>query len=199
MANENQVNPIVTANKALNSSRMLGVNLSNLGARQIKGIQKSQFVSRLKNQTTARPKPLRKRFTNRATSEFNTDHKAVMRAQTLSKQRELAQFRENQTHLSENTARLLADLRKTQNLSRTRDAEQQRRNRERRIVADAMDLMKTPFIFAHSRMDFTGVPEDNILNAKNVFKEDKKNNPNILTPRRYSVLDTGKTGFRLKF
>lgn len=100
-----------------------------------------------------------------------------------------------------NTQRILDNIRRIQLKSKRDDMIQQRRLRERRLVANQIDLMKTPYIFNHANMDFTKLPEGDksILNAPNVFKEDKINNPNILQRKRFSILQTKESGNSLNF
>ena len=64
---------------------------------------------------------------------YNTDPDAVLRYYYIQKQRELNEARLRASQLSPNTQRILSQVRRIQNLSRVRDAEQQRRNRERKI------------------------------------------------------------------
>ena len=96
-----------------------------------------------------------------------------------------------------NTQRLMQEVRRIQLLGQTANIEQARRNRERRMLANQMDLMKAHTNMTKVSMDFTGVPEDNILFAPSVFKEDINNN--ILRPRGVSILDTQNGGNNLNF
>ena len=101
-----------------------------------------------------------------------------------------------QRTISPRTQEILLRLRKTQLKGPRDDLEMQRRLEERRMVADAGNLMKTPFIFKTHQLDVTRVPEDNILKAPNTFKEDPENF--ILKKRARNILDTGEDN-TLKF
>tara|TARA_B100001971_G_scaffold212899_1_gene244334 strand:- start:489 stop:1286 length:798 start_codon:yes stop_codon:yes gene_type:complete len=103
-----------------------------------------------------------------------------------------------QTQVSPNTQKILHRLRRTQLKSQSDDVEMQRRLNERRIVDNAGDIMKTPFIFNQHQLDITGVPEKNILMAKNVFKE-RVENPNLLRTDKLNILQTGEAGNNLRF
>lgn len=96
-----------------------------------------------------------------------------------------------------NTQRLLNEVRRIQLLGKRSNIEQARRNRERRMLARQMDLMKAHENLTNVNMNFTGVPEDNILFAPNSFKEIPENN--ILRPNRFSVLQTREGGNNLNF
>lgn len=112
------------------------------------------------------------------------------------KEAELSAAYQKSMKISENTANILARVRTIQNRSRIADMEQTRRTREKKILSDAMNILRTPNIFSHkeSLFDPTGVSSDNILMAPNVFKE-SPNNPNILDTRgRPTILDVNSTG-----
>ncbi|MBS3099048.1 hypothetical protein J4462_02450 [Candidatus Pacearchaeota archaeon] len=125
---------------------------------------------------------------------YNTNPNQVLLDYYQRKAQQLQQERSKNEKLSSNTKRLMDEVMRIQNLSRVRDSQQQRRNRERKLLANVLDLMKTPNIFAHANMDFTRLPEGDksILNAPNIFKEDQANNPSILRPRVRNILDTGE-------
>jgi hypothetical protein len=102
--------------------------------------------------------------------------------------------------ISPNTQQMLINIRRIQLKSKRDDVEQQRRNRERRMVAAQMDIMHTPYILNDVKLDFTHMQgEDNleILKAPNIFAEDKIRNPNILSPRGFNILDTKSAGNNL--
>lgn len=117
------------------------------------------------------------------------------------KNKELAESIRRNSQLSENTARILADLRRVQNLSKTNDAVQQRRIREKKLLNHEMSLLRTPNIFKETFIDATKeIPELNPLRAENVFKE-KPDSINVLRKRKgaFNLLETKEAGNNLKF
>jgi len=108
---------------------------------------------------------------------------------------DFTQWRAEQT-ISPRTQRILDTIRRIQNKAKTDNIEQQRRHRERKMVSESTNLLHANQNMINVDMDFTGVPEDNILLAKNSFKESPENN--ILRKRR-SLLDTHSYGNQLKF
>lgn len=103
-----------------------------------------------------------------------------------------------QTTVTPNTQRMIDHIRRVQLKSERDDVEQQRRIRERRMVADAGNLLKTPNIFAsdRGRLDILQV-EGNILTAPSVFKEMPENR--IMRTNRPSVLQAREAGNQLDF
>jgi hypothetical protein len=101
--------------------------------------------------------------------------------------------------ISPNTQRILDTIRRIQNKGKSDNIEQQRRNRERLIVGRSMNPMKAHENMIDARMDFTGIPQDNILLAPSVFQENPENN--ILRNNRggFSILNTRDSGNNLKF
>lgn len=100
--------------------------------------------------------------------------------------------------ISPNTQRILDTVRRIQNKGKSDNIEQQRRIRERNMVMRSMNLMKAHENMIDTSMDFTGAkPEENILFAPNVFREDMNNN--ILRSNRPSILSSRETGNNLKF
>lgn len=108
---------------------------------------------------------------------------------------DFAQYRGEQT-ISPRTQMLLDSIRRIQNKGKRDNIEQQRRHRERKMVSESTNLLRAHENMINPTMDFTGIPEDNILLARNTFKEDPENN--ILRKRR-SLLDTHSYGNQLKF
>jgi len=145
--------------------------------------QTQQFVEQpiIQRQTFAKPKPL-----------SQAPHVPVSVAD---EELEFHKFVSAQT--SPNTQQMLDNLRRTQLKGVRDDIDMQRRLREKAMLAQAGNILDTPFIFKKNQVDFTGVPEDNILMAPNLFLERQEDN--ILRPRGTSVLDTKSSGFRLKF
>ena len=100
--------------------------------------------------------------------------------------------------LSPNTQKILLRLRQVQNKGKLDNIEHSRRTEERRLVGRSMNMMKAHENMTKVRMDFTGVnPEENILMAENVFKENPENN--ILRPKRLNLLNTREAGNDLRF
>jgi len=100
--------------------------------------------------------------------------------------------------ISPNTQRILDTVRRIQNKGKSDNIEQQRRIRERNMVMRSMNMMKAHENMIDTSMDFTGVkPEDNILFAPNVFKENAENN--ILRSRGANLLNTNSYGNTLNF
>ena len=99
--------------------------------------------------------------------------------------------------ISPNTKNMLLRLRRIQLKGKRDDVEMQRRLKERRMVASAGNLLKTPFIFKDNTLDITGVSSDNILMAPNVFKETPENF--ILRTKKLNILQTRESGNDLRF
>ena len=136
----------------------------------------------------------------------NTNQGAIYQKFLEDKNRSLQARLLKEKQLSPNTQHELEIIARIQNKGRMEDAQQQRRNRERRALGNAMDIMKTPNIFNHAILDFTNVDsQENILMAKNVFENDPIKNPSILKTREgaRTILDTVdnimKPKKRLKF
>jgi len=106
------------------------------------------------------------------------------------------EWRANNT-VSPNTQRLLTQIRRIQNKGKSDNIAQQRRHWERRLVGANTNLMKAHENMINVHMDFTGIPEDNILMAPNVFKENPDNN--ILRTNRFNLMQTREAGNNLKF
>jgi len=104
-----------------------------------------------------------------------------------------------ETTISPNTQRMLDTIRRIQNKGKTDNIEQQRRIRERNMVGRSMNLMKAHENMINTDMDMTGVNEENILMAPNVFREIQGNH--ILQNNRgaFSLLNTREAGNNLKF
>jgi len=104
-----------------------------------------------------------------------------------------------ETTISANTQRTLDTIRRIQNKGKSDNIEQQRRIRERNMVGRSMNLMKAHENMINTDMDMTGVSEENILMAPNVFREIQGNQ--ILQNNRgaFSLLHTREAGNNLKF
>lgn len=130
--------------------------------------------------------------------EYNTNQKAVVRKHEVDRQRMKVEQALRSQQLSPQTRLILERLMRIQNKGARDEAEMQRRIRERRIVGDASNLLKTPFIFGKDSAKFDVLEmEGNILQAPNVFKEIEENK--ILRPRGTTILNTKEAGNDLKF
>jgi len=90
--------------------------------------------------------------------------------------------------ISPSAQRQLTQIRRIQNKGKSDNIRQQRVLQERRIVRRSMNLMDAHKNMTKVSLDFTGVnPDENILMAKNVFKENPENN--LLRPRNRHILD----------
>jgi len=102
--------------------------------------------------------------------------------------------------ISPRTQRILDTIRRIQNKGVSDNIEQQRRLRERNMVGRSMNLMKAHENMIDTQMDFTGVdPEQNILMAPSVFKEDPNNNILRNTRGSLGILNTREAGNDLHF
>lgn len=101
--------------------------------------------------------------------------------------------------LSPNTVAMLDRLKEVQNKAQFDDFENQRRLKERRIVADAGNLLKARNLFGPDSAKFNIMEtEGNILQAPNVFKEIPGNM--LLRPTgRPTILNTREAGNSLFF
>ncbi len=99
--------------------------------------------------------------------------------------------------ISYNTQKLLRNLRRVQLKADADNIEMQRKLKERRMISKAGNILSTPYILNKHKLDFTGVKEDNILLAPNIFREIPENH--ILRPRRLNILQTKETGNNLSF
>jgi hypothetical protein len=110
---------------------------------------------------------------------------------------EFAKWRARTT-ISPNTQRMLDHLRRVQLKSQMDEVNMQRRINERRIVAEAGNLLKTRNLFGpdSNKLNILEV-EGNILTAPSVFKE----NGEFILRRKspFTLLDTKNSGNNLKF
>ena len=105
-----------------------------------------------------------------------------------------------QAPLSANTAMMLQRLQAVQNKGKVDDFEMQRRQKERRIIADAGNLLKAPSLFGQDSAKFNIFDEEyNILKAENMFSAEKEVRAGLLNTRRPSILNTREAGHDLKF
>jgi len=105
-------------------------------------------------------------------------------------------FRADKT-IHPNTQRMLRRIRHTQSKSDRDDVEMQRRNKEKRMVAEAGNILQTPFVFNKHQLDTTGISQDNILLAPSVFRENPEDN--ILRTDKLNIMQTAEAGNNLKF
>jgi len=102
------------------------------------------------------------------------------------------------TQVTPNTQRILDNIRRIQLKGQRDEITMQRRLRERQLVRKSMSMFKAHENMNKIRLDPTGVSEDNILKAPNIFAE-KEDNPHILKPRRFNLLQTKEAGNSLWF
>jgi len=105
----------------------------------------------------------------------------------------------SETTISPRTQRMLDTIRRIQNKGKSDNIEQQRRIRERDMVGRSMNLMKAHENMINVDMDMTGVSNENILMAPNVFTEDGSNNILRNTRGNLSILNTRDAGNDLHF
>jgi len=101
------------------------------------------------------------------------------------------------TTVSPRTQQILVNIRRIQNKGRVDNIEQQRRQHERKLVGQQMNLMKAHENMIQTKMDFTGVNSENVLMAPSVFKENAEDN--ILRSNRPNILQTREAGNTLGF
>lgn len=100
--------------------------------------------------------------------------------------------------ISPNTQMMLDRIRWIQTKGARDNARMQRIVRERRLINQMTDLLRTPSIFGAGSSTINIFDDtNNILKAENLFKENPDNN--ILRRRRPSILQTRDTGNDLKF
>ncbi len=109
---------------------------------------------------------------------------------------EFTKFRADKT-IHPNTQKILRRLRHIQLKSERDDVEMQRRNKEKRMVASAGNILETPFVFNKHQLDTTGIGQDNILLAPSVFRENPEDN--ILRSNKLNIMQTREAGNNLKF
>jgi hypothetical protein len=97
--------------------------------------------------------------------------------------------------LSPSAQRILMRLRRVQNKGKLDNIRQQRIHEERRIISQKANMFRAHENMVNVNMDFTGVPQDNILNAPNAFKEDIEDH--ILKQKRLNILQTREAGNNL--
>ena len=132
-------------------------------------------------------------------AQFNTNQKAVVNNHNAVREQQIRYDNYEQTKLSPGTQAILQRVLRIQTKSNRDNERMQRILRERRIIRDATDIMKTPNMFKQDsrNLDPTGIREDNILMAPNTFKEDPENF--ILRQKRLNLLQTAEAGNNLKF
>lgn len=95
-------------------------------------------------------------------------------------------------NLSPSAERLLMRLHRVQNKGKMDNIRQQRIHEERRIIRAKSSLFQAHKNMTKVTMDFTGVSQNNILMAPNVFKELPENR--IMKSNRPNILQTRETG-----
>ena len=98
-----------------------------------------------------------------------------------------------EANVSPNTQMMLEEIKRIQGKGKADDDNMQRILRERKMVNNQMNLMKTPNIFKAIPGQMEGWlerPETNPLRAPNIFAEDRNRNPSILdTQGRPTILN----------
>lgn len=147
-------------------------------------------IRRLKQVQITRSKPYSKINSNINKQQLIEEYNRLRLQQALQ------QKQVNETQ-SESFRRLRDSLIRIQNKGRNDIARMNRINRERKALSSMMNLMKAHENMTNVNMDFTGVPEDNILLAPNTFKE----NPDdfILKQKRLTLMQTREGGNNLNF
>lgn len=133
---------------------------------------------------------------------YNRDMRGITSYHDLLRARMLLESRRRNEELSPQTRLMLDRLREVQTRGLRKDDQMQRVLRERRIIQNATDILRTPSLFdsknTRGKLDFTGVdPSENILFAPNVFKERPDNK--IMRTGRPNILQTKETGNNLFF
>jgi hypothetical protein len=124
----------------------------------------------------------------------------LIQKESLVQRPEADRFNElvEQQSVSPNTLVMIERLKQVQNKAIVDDFEQQRRNKEKRLLADAGNLLRARNLFGPDSAKFNILEtEGNILQAPNAFKELPENK--ILRPRGMNILNTKEAGNDLKF
>lgn len=107
-------------------------------------------------------------------------------------------LKENQ--ISPNTLAMLQRLRSIQNKGKQDNLRMQRIIRERKLLSDAGNLLKTPSLFGPESNTFDIFDDKGCdpLKAPNIFAE-KPDSINVLRKRKFNLLNTKEAGNNLKF
>lgn len=139
-------------------------------------------------QYPGQPQPQRKPISFKDLRQFSQREKQI---EVLWRKNLAEQF------VSPNTLRIMNRVKEIQQMGKMADIEQQRRIRERKMLAEMTNILSTPSIFGPGPhiMDLTGISDDNILKAPNLFAQGQ----NIMQTRRPSILQTREAGNNLFF
>lgn len=150
----------------------------------------------IQNENTKSPQRARRIFNKNKQRtppqiRYNKNLRNTQRLEVLADyyRRQQAQKRTNagqNQQLSENTQRILNEVMRVQNLGHNAIQRQARIHRERQILSNAMNLMKAHENMTPMPIDFAGVQQDNILLAKNIWREQPQNF--ILKPKKINIL-----------
>lgn len=125
----------------------------------------------------------------------NVNEREIVARHEQLRRKALEESYDENRRLSTNTRLMLERLRQIQTKGARDNDRMQRVLRERRIIAQAGDLMKTPNLFKRDERNLNILQEDpnhDILLAPNTFKANPDNN--ILRPRGFNILQTNLTG-----
>jgi len=90
-------------------------------------------------------------------------------------------------------------VKRRQQLSRINEEIRRRVNEKKRQLGRTMNLMKAHENMNPVKMDFTGVGENNILKAQNVFSTENEQANNIFKKKRINILQTKEAGNDLRW
>lgn len=152
-----------------------------------RGISPQQYQELQTRRTIQEQTPQFQQSVQQSVSTFKGDQPEMMADE------ELAFERWNQReNLSPSARAILSRLRRVQNKGKLDNIRQQRIHEERRIISQKASLFKAHENMTKVSMDMTGVSEDNILKAPNVFRELPENR--IIKSNRPNILQTKETG-----
>jgi len=182
----NKKGKIISRKEVIKSS-----GLKQLFALQI--LKKKKQLSPMEMQKLSRLQQLEKQK-----SIMNTEPKAVIGDYYERKRRMMLANQMKNNYLSPNTRLMLERTMAIQNKGAADNSRMQRIHRERKILSDATNILRTPFLFKNDKLDMTGIGVDNILLAPSVFAENPANT-RILSKKKHTILTTREDGNNLKF
>lgn len=154
--------------------------------------EKKQIKRKPVKRIPMKKEPLQVSNTNyRKTVEFYEQQRTARQIESVLKNRQL----------SESAKQILSRLMRTQNAGLEARNRIARIQREKKIISEAGNILKTPSIFSGKQdVDITPleVPELNPTKAENLFSQEKQEQ-NRIKPRSLSILQTKEAGNDLKF
>lgn len=152
---------------------------------------------RFKRVLSAREKFLIKQIQARQSTSIQNPN-AVLREFYKNRWDHLRKAQEENQQVSLATKIQLEKIARIQNMGKIANMRKKRQNAESRILRSSMSMFQAHLNLDKSaRLDFTDVKSDNILLAKNLFKEDSENNILRSRPGSRTLLDLGEN--KLKF